>query len=119
MYIFVYGSLKKGFSRHDLIEGSTLICRTRTKDHFAMVDLHHFPGVIKEQSVSPIYGEVYDITDNLLDDLDDYEGDWYCREQVKLEAGFTAWMYFLKNIPVSGKEYGLVVEGFWNEKSGE
>ncbi|MDP2216113.1 MAG: gamma-glutamylcyclotransferase family protein [Methanolobus sp.] len=119
MYIFVYGSLKKGFSKHDLIEGSQFICKTRTRENFAMVDLHHFPGVIKGQSVSPIYGEVYDIGDSLLDILDEYEGDWYCREQVKLEAGFTAWMYFLRDIPDSGKKYGIVIEGLWNEKPGE
>jgi gamma-glutamylcyclotransferase (GGCT)/AIG2-like uncharacterized protein YtfP len=119
MYIFVYGSLKKGFSKHDLIEGSQFICKTRTWENFAMVDLHHFPGVIKGQSVSPIYGEVYDISDSLLDILDEYEGNWYYREQVKLEAGFAAWMYFLRDTPDSGKKYGIVIEGLWKEKPGE
>ncbi len=115
MYIFVYGSLKKGFSKHELMEGSQLICKTRTREKFAMVDLYHFPGVAREQ-VSPIYGEVYEIDDVLLDKLDNYEGDWYCREQVEVEAGFTAWMYFLKDIPGNGKKYGMINEGFWTER---
>lgn len=119
MYLFVYGTLKKGFSRHELMEGSHLLCKTRTLTSFAMIDLHHFPGVLKDQHVSPIYGEAYDIDGDLLGKLDDYEGDWYYREHVELEAGFRAWMYFLKKVPDNGKKYGIVTEGIWTEKPAE
>lgn len=119
MHIFVYGSLKRGFSKHQLMEGSELICRTRTREYFAMIDLHYFPGVLRDSQVSPIYGEVYDINSELLGKLDDYEGDWYYREHVELESGFIAWMYFLRKVPCSMEKYATVTEGVWREKSVE
>ena len=96
MYIFVYGSLKKGFSNHHRMENSEFICSTRTLEEFAMVDLDMFPGVIKDKKVSCIQGEVYNLNTNTLEQIDIYEGEWYSREDVELEAGFTAQMYFLK-----------------------
>ncbi|WP_406661519.1 gamma-glutamylcyclotransferase family protein [Methanolobus sp. ZRKC3] len=116
MYVFVYGSLKKGFCNHPLIEGSEFICETHTKESYAMLDLHRFPGVIKDKKISIIYGEVYDPEDTVLEQLDIFEGSWYTRENVELDAGFPAQMYFLKRIPEKPGYSRIINEGIWTEK---
>ena len=115
MYIFVYGSLKKGFSNHHRIENSEFICSTRTLEEFAMLDLDMFPGVLKEKKVSHIHGEVYDLDTNTLEKIDIYEGEWYSRENVELEAGFTAQMYFLVKYPWNPEKLQIISEGIWTE----
>lgn len=119
MYIFVYGSLKRGFSNHHRMECSEFICSTRTLEKFAMFDLDQFPGVIKEKKVSYIHGEVYDLNANTLEKIDIYEGEWYSREDVELEAGLTALMYFLIKYPWDTESLRIVSEGIWTEKSSQ
>jgi len=113
MYVFVYGTLKRGFSSHDLLEDSSFICETRTKEEFAMVDLNLFPGVIKNKKISRIQGEVYDLDTNTLKQIDMYEGKWYSREKVELEAGFTAQMYFLIKNPFDLQDIKVIEKGVW------
>ncbi|MDW7731893.1 MAG: gamma-glutamylcyclotransferase family protein [Methanolobus sp.] len=116
MYIFVYGSLKKGFSNHHRMERSEFICSTRTLEEFAMADLNMFPGVIRDKKISCIHGEVYDLNTNTLRQIDMYEGEWYSREDVELEAGFTAQMYFLVKYPWDTEDLRIIREGIWTEK---
>ncbi len=115
MHIFVYGTLKKGDSNHQLLNGSRYICTTRTIEKYTMIDLGRFPGVLKDkktsQSSSSIYGEVYEISPRTLEILDEYEGEWYFREEVELENGTKALMYFLKNVPAIN--YELLPNGSW------
>ncbi|QLC49816.1 gamma-glutamylcyclotransferase [Methanolobus zinderi] len=115
MYVFVYGTLKKGFPSHELLENSEFICETRTQDEFAMVDLNLFPGVIKDKKISPIQGEIYDVDTNTLRQIDMYEGKWYSREEVELESGFTAQMYFLIEYPFDLKDIRIIDNGVWTE----
>lgn len=114
MYIFVYGTLKKGEPNHYLLSGSEFICPTETKEKYTMLDMGRFPGVLKEdfsdRSVS-IKGEIYDVDEKTLRNLDTYEGDWYFREEVELKAEITALMYFLRKIPPL--EYEIVPDGNW------
>ncbi|TGC09171.1 gamma-glutamylcyclotransferase family protein [Methanolobus halotolerans] len=116
MYIFVYGSLKKGFSNHNLLQSSEFICKTRTQEEFAMIDLNMFPGVIKGKKVSRIQGEVYELDSNTLEQIDMYEGEWYSRESVELEAGFRAQIYFLIKYPRYSEGPMVISEGNWTEK---
>ncbi|SFM24718.1 gamma-glutamylcyclotransferase family protein [Methanolobus profundi] len=115
MYIFVYGTLKRSDPNHFLLKGSEFICSTRTKISYTMLDLGRFPGVIKDEvpkaTSSPIYGEVYDIDQQTLEKLDAYEGSWYFREEVELETGLKALMYFLRKIPPL--EYHVITDGNW------
>ena len=56
-------------------------------------------------------GEVYEIDENTLKDLDEYEGEWYFREEVRLENGLSALIYFLKKIPPVN--YKVITDGNW------
>ena len=113
MYVFVYGSLKRGFPNHRLIERSKFICNTQTSECYAMLDLHDFPGVVKERKISNIKGEVYDLEDTAVKRLDEFEGNWYSRESVDLDAGFSADMYFLKCMPSNPAFNRIIEDGIW------
>ncbi|MDG6244265.1 MAG: gamma-glutamylcyclotransferase [Methanolobus sp.] len=123
MYIFVYGTLKKGHPSNKLLKNSEYIGTARTAEKFTMFDFGNFPGVLKyaeekkdedglPQHMSTfIYGEVYNITAEILETLDRYEGDWYFREEVQLVSGIRALMYFIRNRPVA--DYPFVPQGIW------
>lgn len=116
MYVFVYGSLKKGFCNHQLIERSEFICKTHTKECYEMLDLHDFPGVTKEKRISTIHGELYNVENTVLKQLDEFEGNWYLRETVELESGPSAQMYFLKRVPEGPQYHQPIDTGIWVEK---
>jgi gamma-glutamylaminecyclotransferase len=97
--LFVYGTLKRNFSNHHLLKDSKFLGTGRTKEKYAMYE-SGIPFVVKNEPVSSIYGELYQVDDATLQRLDRLEGhpDWYCREQVELitatEQTVTAWIYF-------------------------
>ena len=96
---FVYGTLKKKFHNHYLLESSKYLGNGHTKSKYALYE-SGIPFVIKNEQVSFIYGELYEIIDKTLKQLDKLEGHpvWYCREQVEIitETGksILAWLYF-------------------------
>jgi gamma-glutamylaminecyclotransferase len=100
--VFVYGTLKKGFSNHRLLAGSEYLGTAQTVEKYAMYSTGT-PIVLKEEAVSPIHGELYRVNEETLVALDSLEGhpDWYRREEINIyvdgEQGRyqeTAWLYF-------------------------
>ena len=97
--LFVYGTLKRKFHNHYLLESSKYLGNGHTKSKYALYE-SSIPFVIKDEHVSVIYGELYEINNETLKRLDRLEGhpNWYCREQVEIitESGqtMTAWLYF-------------------------
>lgn len=110
--LFVYGSLKKGCSNHHLLEDSVLVSESFTDERFRMLNLEYFPGVVKGEPVSRISGEVYDVGNETLDVLDDFEGKWFYREDVLLDNGSKAAMYFL-SAQVPCERYSVIGSGNW------
>jgi gamma-glutamylaminecyclotransferase len=111
--VFVYGTLKKGFSNHRLLVGSEYLGSAQTVEKYAMYSTGT-PIVLKNEAVSPIHGELYQVNEATLAALDSLEGhpDWYRREEVEIavdgEHGRyreTAWLYF------SLDKRGVVVPG--------
>jgi gamma-glutamylcyclotransferase (GGCT)/AIG2-like uncharacterized protein YtfP len=106
-YVFVYGSLKQGYGNHRLLETSTFIGKRLTRNtDFYMVSLHSFPGVLKTESGEgfSIMGELYEVDDNTLKNLDILEGNghFYKRELVDIHSyPDKAWMYVLMDMPRS------------------
>lgn len=94
-YVFVYGSLKRGFGNNAFLRDARFVCETRTKDHgFAMISLESFPAVFTDGRYA-IEGEVYAVDAYTLLRLDSLEsnGELYERIEVPLESGHVAWMY--------------------------
>lgn len=92
--VFVYGSLLSGLGNHRLLETSKKLGVTKTPEGFDMLDLGYFPGAIKGQGV--LIGEVYEVDDVVLKDLDRLEGyhdknnnhnNMYNRIEIETEFG--------------------------------
>ncbi|MFP4655392.1 MAG: gamma-glutamylcyclotransferase [Methanohalobium sp.] len=113
MYLFVYGTLKRGCPNCDLLMGADFICSTYTANKFTMLDFGIFPGVV-EGNASQIYGELYDIDSDSLESVDKFEGEWFNRDITKLENGVNALMYYLVKIPKTFQNnYNIVENGNW------
>jgi gamma-glutamylaminecyclotransferase len=102
--VFVYGTLKQGFSNDRYLSGSKFLGTGWTVNKYAMYS-DGLPFVIMTEPVSQIQGELYQVDDITLDLLDDIEGhpNWYRREQVEIcldDGNYSitkAWVYFNKN----------------------
>lgn len=79
--VVVYGTLRSGESNHGLLEGSELL-GTTTVNGYGMVSLGFFPAAFKMKGYS-LVGEVYEVEDFVLEDLDMLEG----YDRVSPESG--------------------------------
>ena len=102
-YLFVYGTLKRGRTNHYLLQDAVFVGEAVTKEKYAMYE-NVIPYVVKGKRVSPIKGEVYEVSLQTLKKVDLLEGHprFYKREKVKvvlINSGkeLNAWMYFWRN----------------------
>ena len=92
--IFVYGTLKRSFGNWSMLlkDRSTFVGTAVSEPTFTMLGMGGFPGIIHGGSTR-IHGEVFEVNDVVLRDLDRLEGhpSWYERQplQVTLEDGST------------------------------
>jgi len=111
-YLFVYGTLKRGGSRHWILQDFPFLGRAKVKG-FALYDLGLYPAMVPGAGV--VYGEVYEVSEEALQALDWVEGVpiLYRREliEVVFEDGFSlkAWAYV----------YNGSVKGFPRIEGGE
>lgn len=99
--VFVYGTLRKGYWNHHLLEDATFLAEGTTCDKYAMYAAG-YPMVTREQCEVPIQGELYLVSELELKYLDRLEGypSHYDREMVPIKCDDEcmvkdAWMYFL------------------------
>ena len=125
MFLFVYGSLKKGGSNHSLLEGCKL-AGTGT----IMANLYDlgidYPGAIEEGTRDKTFGELYEIHPGTLDELDEFEGFYedapedsiFIRKEVdvtlKDRSIQKAQVYLLNPDKLSLFFYHPIREGIWN-----
>ena len=87
MLIFVYGSLKRSYALHHLLEDQTLIGPARTELLYRLFDLGSYPGLVDWPEGLSIHGEVYRVTSKCLAQLDEAEGvdeGLYARREIQL-----------------------------------
>ncbi len=90
-FLFVYGSLKKGFDNDKLLEKSTRrLGKALTVGKFGMFEdsFGNYPYLIKKP-INRIIGELYEIQrKELLDQIDEFEGapDYYQRKKIKVKT---------------------------------
>lgn len=71
MLLFVYGTLLSKAENHDLIRGAKLVGKGMIRA--ALFELSvGFPAILLEPGKT--YGEVYEADDDLLEELDEFEG---------------------------------------------
>jgi len=113
-YVFVYGSLKRGFYNHRLLQGCMM-----WKAKAEGIDLHRgsaFPYAKRGDHIT--FGELYEVDSEVLQRLDRLEGHphFYRREQTEIIVGnkrVDAWIYLsqLAALPIKKGEIWVDFEG--------
>jgi gamma-glutamylcyclotransferase (GGCT)/AIG2-like uncharacterized protein YtfP len=97
--VAVYGTLKKGFGNHYLIEGQKFLGIGETPPDYAMLSFGSYPGAIDGDE--RIQVEVYEVENKALQRMDNLEGhpSFYRRNltPIIMDNGDIkeAWMYSL------------------------
>lgn len=139
--VFVYGTLKRGKGNNYLLQDSEFIGRCLLKQHYYMIDLGGFPGVMsvddiiqpeksKDLPISNISGELYRTTADVVKSLDALEGHprFYRRRELPITAlAECAYIYLLPtsylintdSTPIKGIQKVLVSNGAWKPDSEE
>lgn len=91
VYLFVYGSLKKGFENEHILDKAKYISKATTVRKFAMYTAKggEYPYLLKEKPLYNIKGELYKIArKDLLKKIDLFEGspDYYTRESIEVKS---------------------------------
>jgi gamma-glutamylcyclotransferase (GGCT)/AIG2-like uncharacterized protein YtfP len=101
--VFVYGTLKRGYRNHWLLEGQKLVGPATTVGRFKLL-MAGFPVLVKSDrrrgDFAQVQGELYLVTDECLASLDRLEGEghMYRRKKIRVRCDFsdksmTAWTY--------------------------
>ena len=112
--VAVYGSLKKCFGNHRLLEGQEYVGVWLTPPEYTMYNLGAFPAVVPRGKTS-IVCELYDVDDGCLSRLDMLEGhpDFYERVDVSTPFGEGVQMYLFRNRISGNRTRDVVANGFW------
>jgi gamma-glutamylcyclotransferase (GGCT)/AIG2-like uncharacterized protein YtfP len=101
MLVFVYGTLKKCCSNHYIIEEAKFIGKAITNDPYELYNLY-YPCLFESNDNTKskrIFGEVYEIDQNMLIKLDKFEStpDLYYRKEININIKgelHKAYVYF-------------------------
>lgn len=73
MFLFVYGTLKRNSENHGMLKKAKFISKAFI--HGYLYDLGvGIPAVAIENTRDKVYGEIFEADDDLLDELDEFEG---------------------------------------------
>lgn len=89
MIVFVYGTLKRGFSNYHHLANSDFLGKAKLKiaDH-SLFDVGPFPVILETRgNSSTIAGELFEITPGVLQALDRLEGGLYFRKTMIISSG--------------------------------
>lgn len=107
--VFVYGTLRKGFGNHRLLEDSTFVDNAVIRGE--MRHLGGFPGVHLHGN-DQVHGEIYEVTEDVMFRLDRLEGhpNFYERQIVDSSKG-PVWVYlFPENHMLDNS---VIKDGVW------
>ena len=95
--VFVYGTLRRGGAGAMSIRFPNSKFIADAKVSGSLYDLGAYPGLLLNESNSLVIGEVYEVDDELLNQLDDFEaGSNYLRKRVEISYGTgrsSCWTY--------------------------
>ncbi|MCA9071484.1 MAG: gamma-glutamylcyclotransferase [Planctomycetaceae bacterium] len=74
MKLFVYGTLKRGFSRATVLQGETYLGTARTQTRYRMFNCGNYPGLVEVPEGLSIEGELWEVRPECLERLDEIEG---------------------------------------------
>ena len=117
--LFVYGSLKRHKSAFGFLEGhnAVFLKEAVTAPRYHLYQISWFPGMViddlDEGTTGGVHGEVFEVTEECLQDLDRYEGvpHLFRREEVFLEDGDKVFAYIFAE-PFTGRT--RIESGIWD-----
>jgi gamma-glutamylcyclotransferase (GGCT)/AIG2-like uncharacterized protein YtfP len=74
MKLFVYGSLKRGFSNHHFLAGQRFLGEATTMTSGRVYDCGGYPGIKLDPAGYPVTGELWDIDSTCVRRMDWLEG---------------------------------------------
>jgi gamma-glutamylaminecyclotransferase len=90
--VFVYGTLKRGFSNHRQLADQQFMGEARTEPGFSLFDLDGFPALFPSpDDRAGVTGEVWSVDSAALRRLDAFEGlheGMYRRARIALQSPF-------------------------------
>jgi gamma-glutamylcyclotransferase (GGCT)/AIG2-like uncharacterized protein YtfP len=99
-YIFVYGSLKRGFINHSLLQGQHFIAEGRTQPRYKLYALTSYPAMVEVATGGrSIEGEIWAV-------------DSACRARLDILEDTAHGMYARVPIPLLSPHDKLPVEGY-------
>lgn len=84
-FVFIYGTLRQGSagSMSTRFPNSKFIAEAKVNG--SLYDLGSYPGLLLDESNATVVGEVYEVDDDLVNQLDEFEGSSnYVRKQVEV-----------------------------------
>ena len=115
--IFIYGSLRRGSERAMSITFPDARFIAEATVSGSLFDLGPYPGLKLDESNSTVIGEAYEVDDQLLQELDDFEtSSNYHRKRVEISLGaerMTGWTY--EPDPEFYSFVNLISSGDWLE----
>lgn len=90
-YVFVYGTLKRGFCRDHYMRNARFVDQARTESGYLLFDVGEYPAMIRHETGERIHGELYEVEPEMWSVLDEVEGvdvDLYERTRVQLEPPY-------------------------------
>ena len=113
--IAVYGSLRKGFGNHYIVENSKYLGDFQTKPEFSLYSLGFYPG-LKLNGNTSITMEVYEVNDKTAERVDRLEGytpgghnTFYDKIPIETPYGEASVYIYVNDIP----QERLVESGDW------
>lgn len=83
--LFFYGSLRRGGANHRLIADQTFLGEAVTRPTYRVLDLGTYTGMVRDDANGvAIPGEVWEVDECCLGELDDFEGPDYPRRPVEV-----------------------------------
>jgi gamma-glutamylcyclotransferase (GGCT)/AIG2-like uncharacterized protein YtfP len=95
--VFVYGTLRSGGAGAMSLRFPRAKFIADAKVSGSLYDLGAYPGLLLNESGSTVVGEVYEVDEELLDELDEFEASSrYLRRRVEISLGTqrrACWVY--------------------------
>lgn len=115
--VFIYGTLRRGSAGAMSVRFPNSKFVGETKVSGSLYDLGPYPGLVLNESNSLVLGEVYEVDDETLSRLDDFEASSnYLRKQVEISLGNVkklCWTY--EPDPAFYSPTALITSGDWIE----
>jgi len=91
--IFVYGTLKRGQRNHHFLNNQKFLGDAQTEPRYRLYDAGRHPALVDDpQNGIAVQGEVWQVSEETLQKLDEYEGmpDYFSRKSIHLQGWDTS-----------------------------